>query len=299
MASDRDLVSSEDHEMNYLLRKWDKKQSKENRETLVEKLKEFKHDDDYQPHNRESFYKYVDDNDVKSLLEDADIDDDDTMVESDEDDTEVEIVKTVIKDDNVQKTIVETEKTIVSNTGSGIQAEQKKSILPLIFMIIAAVIIILLILLGVYICKKNPNLFGQKQKTEEIKENTVVKDEEVKEDTAELLMQAIKNNTPIYFIANKTTLLEGENAKISNIISELKKHDKVKLLIEGHTAKIGKPENELKLSINRAKLIKNMINKEVSVEIETKGYGSKKEAVANPDKNEMKLNRRVEISIID
>ena len=69
MASDRDLVSSEDHELNYLLQKWEKKQSKENREKLAGELKKFKSDDEYKPHNRENFYKYVEDKNIKDILE--------------------------------------------------------------------------------------------------------------------------------------------------------------------------------------------------------------------------------------
>jgi|GEM_PF-55779 len=71
MASDRDLVSNEDHELNYLLQKWEKKQTKENREILSNCLKEFKSNEDYKPHNRENFYKYIDDKKIKKLLENA------------------------------------------------------------------------------------------------------------------------------------------------------------------------------------------------------------------------------------
>jgi len=69
MASDRDLISSEDHELNYVLKKWGKKQSASNREKLADALKKFKGIAKYQPHNRESFYKYADDKNVKDKLE--------------------------------------------------------------------------------------------------------------------------------------------------------------------------------------------------------------------------------------
>ncbi len=45
--------------MNYLLKKWNKKQSIENRKKLVKKLDEFNADKNYRTHNREDFYKYV------------------------------------------------------------------------------------------------------------------------------------------------------------------------------------------------------------------------------------------------
>ena len=69
MASDRDLVSKEEHELNYLLTKWEKKQSIANRDILANVIDDFKADDSYSPHNREVFYQYVDDNDVISKFE--------------------------------------------------------------------------------------------------------------------------------------------------------------------------------------------------------------------------------------
>jgi large subunit ribosomal protein L30 len=69
MAKDRDLVSEEKHELDYLLKKWDKRQNQANRDILTEKLKDFKIDKAYSPHNRENFYKYVDDKGIKELLD--------------------------------------------------------------------------------------------------------------------------------------------------------------------------------------------------------------------------------------
>ena len=69
MASDRDLVSTEDHEINYLLKKWNKKESKKNREILISELKKFKKDAKYKPHFRKNFYKYVGDNKIEKKLE--------------------------------------------------------------------------------------------------------------------------------------------------------------------------------------------------------------------------------------
>lgn len=69
MAKDADLISTEEHELNYVLKKWDKKQSKANRETLTAALKAFNGDAAYKPHNRENFYKYADDKGIKPKLE--------------------------------------------------------------------------------------------------------------------------------------------------------------------------------------------------------------------------------------
>ncbi len=59
MATDAELISKEEHELNYLLKKWDKKQSIANREKLTRKIDEFNADPNYRAHNREDFYAYV------------------------------------------------------------------------------------------------------------------------------------------------------------------------------------------------------------------------------------------------
>ncbi len=53
------MISKEDHELNNLLRKWNKKQSIKNREKLIKKLDEFNADPNYRKSNREDFYRYV------------------------------------------------------------------------------------------------------------------------------------------------------------------------------------------------------------------------------------------------
>ncbi|HOJ49725.1 MAG TPA: hypothetical protein PKW55_02835 [Spirochaetota bacterium] len=69
MASDKDLVSKEEHELNYVLKKYNKRQTKENREKLVESLDNFNKDSNYKPHNRENFYKYIEEKGILSTLE--------------------------------------------------------------------------------------------------------------------------------------------------------------------------------------------------------------------------------------
>jgi outer membrane protein OmpA-like peptidoglycan-associated protein len=69
MPSDHRLVSKEKHELDYLLWKWNKRQTKENREELASNLDKFNADQSYKPHNRITFYKYVDDYAVKEQLD--------------------------------------------------------------------------------------------------------------------------------------------------------------------------------------------------------------------------------------
>ena len=69
MPSDRESISTEEHELNYLLKKYEKRQTEENREILTDLIKEWKGDAEFAPHNRDSFYDWVDDDD-EDVLED-------------------------------------------------------------------------------------------------------------------------------------------------------------------------------------------------------------------------------------
>lgn len=77
MPSDHEMISTEKHELNYVLKKFGKRQTEENREILIEIIQEWKDDDDYSPHNRESFYDYFDDDEILEELEDRGEDDED------------------------------------------------------------------------------------------------------------------------------------------------------------------------------------------------------------------------------
>ena len=59
VMKDSDMISKEEHELNYLLKKWEKKQSIANRNKLIKKLDEFNADPNYRNSNREDFYRYV------------------------------------------------------------------------------------------------------------------------------------------------------------------------------------------------------------------------------------------------
>ena len=69
MASDRDMISKEEHELNYVLKAWEKRQTQKNRDMLAKSLDEFKADSSLSPHNRENFYKYTTSKKIKGKLE--------------------------------------------------------------------------------------------------------------------------------------------------------------------------------------------------------------------------------------
>ncbi|MCK5897409.1 MAG: hypothetical protein KAG20_11415 [Cocleimonas sp.] len=71
IPSDRDLISKQDHELNYVLKKYGKRQTEENRNKLSEALDIFLKDDSYETYMRKDFYDYVDKNNALKDLQDS------------------------------------------------------------------------------------------------------------------------------------------------------------------------------------------------------------------------------------
>jgi len=117
------------------------------------------------------------------------------------------------------------------------------------------------------------------------------------------IAEAFKVNAPIYFVADTTDLLPGENAKLQKIISYINTNysgSSFSLTIEGHCASVGRPNDEKALSEQRANKIKSMIVNQVkgkTANITTIGAGATKEAISNPTKEEMAKNRRIEVTV--
>lgn len=120
----------------------------------------------------------------------------------------------------------------------------------------------------------------------------------------ELLINYINQNTPIHFIADSTLLLPGEEEKIKKICDLLQNYIEIEIVISGHTEPIGKEQNEMNLSIERAKVIEKELKKRTEkynliLKIETKGYGGMRPLLKDAPEELKFKNRRVEIEVID
>jgi hypothetical protein len=67
---EKDFVSKEKHELDYLLGKWGKRASDENRDMLIEALDRFRAEAGFSPHKREQFYAFVEEVGLLERLED-------------------------------------------------------------------------------------------------------------------------------------------------------------------------------------------------------------------------------------
>lgn len=104
----------------------------------------------------------------------------------------------------------------------------------------------------------------------------------------------------IEFDFGKATVKKESMPIIKNIASALKENPGIRLQINGHTDNIGSAENNMELSINRAKAVKEKL---VSLGInqdrlEIKGFGETQPLVENNTEENRKANRRTEFVVI-
>ncbi|MCM1322526.1 MAG: OmpA family protein [Bacteroides sp.] len=103
------------------------------------------------------------------------------------------------------------------------------------------------------------------------------------------------------FRADSAELLAGESARLDEIAAVLRQIPDGQFLIEGHTAAVGKPEGEKKLSAERAKKIADeFIRRGFDADrFLYAGLGSGHPVAENTTEAGRALNRRVEITILE
>ncbi len=103
------------------------------------------------------------------------------------------------------------------------------------------------------------------------------------------------------FIPDSPLLLPEEKPRIEKIartLSEIIKNDEFTILVEGHTADVGKPVGQMNLSIERTRTVMNsLIAEGISEKLFTyKGYGGTKPVATNATEEGRAQNRRVDIT---
>jgi outer membrane protein OmpA-like peptidoglycan-associated protein len=103
------------------------------------------------------------------------------------------------------------------------------------------------------------------------------------------------------FVADSDELLPEENIRLEKIAEILQSIPDRFLLIEGHTASIGNPNGELNLSIERAKKITDELSQRgiAADRFIYKGWGGTKPIGDNNTDEGRRMNRRVEITIME
>lgn len=105
----------------------------------------------------------------------------------------------------------------------------------------------------------------------------------------------------IKFKADSADLLPGESSRLDDVANALKAVPENQFLIEGHTASVGKPSGEQKLSVERAETIANELVKRgiPADKFICKGWGGNKPIADNSTSAGRAQNRRVEITVLE
>lgn len=105
----------------------------------------------------------------------------------------------------------------------------------------------------------------------------------------------------IEFEYDKATISPNSRDLINDIASQLKRNTNIKVKICGHTDNLGSDKYNIKLSLERAKAVRNELIK-LGVDenrLEVEGYGKSKPIAPNDTEENRKKNRRTEFIIID
>ena len=104
----------------------------------------------------------------------------------------------------------------------------------------------------------------------------------------------------IKFLPDSAQIVSGETSRLDDVAAVLKTVPN-QLLIEGHTASVGKPEGEQKLSAERAESIAaELVKRGISAgRLICKGWGGNRPVADNSTDSGRAQNRRVEITILE
>ncbi len=105
------------------------------------------------------------------------------------------------------------------------------------------------------------------------------------------------------FMADSSELISGEEARLDAIAESLKEATKdggFTILVEGHTASVGKPQGEMNLSIERARtIISQMVSRGVQQNLFSyRGFGGSAPVADNSTSEGRAKNRRVVINVV-
>jgi outer membrane protein OmpA-like peptidoglycan-associated protein len=143
------------------------------------------------------------------------------------------------------------------------------------------------------VVKKDP-VVVKKKPTEPIKFTKDISDED--------LQEGVKLEMGhIYFDQGKAHLQDASKVELDELVALMKKHPKLRIRLEGHTTNDGNPQKNIILSEDRVKEVKKYLVEKGIAEsrVEWIGYGGSKPLNSGSTPELKKLNRRVEVEIIE
>lgn len=101
----------------------------------------------------------------------------------------------------------------------------------------------------------------------------------------------------VHFDIGKATLRPGSTSALDDVVAYMKNKETMKIEIAGHTDNVGKDNDNLKLSQQRAETIRNYLVKKgiQPTRVVAKGYGASQPVADNGTEEGRQLNRRTEV----
>ena len=114
----------------------------------------------------------------------------------------------------------------------------------------------------------------------------------------EVNASVVLNN--IFFDVNKYELKPGSQIELEKLAQLLSDNPGLRIEIGGHTDNVGKPDDNLTLSNNRAKsVVAYLVSKGIAADrLSAKGYGETKPVADNKTESGRALNRRTEVKVV-
>ena len=124
--------------------------------------------------------------------------------------------------------------------------------------------------------------------------------------TADIPLQPIEPGASIvlkniFFDSKKTELKPESMAELKSVIKLMADNPNLRILISGHTDNVGKPQDNVSLSNNRALSVINYLlaSRQIAKErLQYKGFGETKPIAENKTEEGRAKNRRTEMSVV-
>ena len=103
----------------------------------------------------------------------------------------------------------------------------------------------------------------------------------------------------LYFQTGSATVVPDSQAILDNLFKEVEHRQAVEVQITGHTDTVGKGDDNDRLSLDRAQIVRDMLTRRglKSNFIRAVGRGERELLIATPDERDESRNRRVEIIV--
>jgi len=104
----------------------------------------------------------------------------------------------------------------------------------------------------------------------------------------------------IFFDSNKSNLNPESMNELDKVVALMLENPKLRIQISGHTDRVGRREDNLALSENRAKsVLQYLVSKGIPASrLQSKGYGDSKPLAPNDTEQGKSLNRRTELNVV-